>query len=261
MGRQSLTGSIPSEIKMLSSLVYLDLAENSYLHGSIPDQLYELTTLKYLYLNDNALTGTVSEEIGALDLLEDMYMGQNHYNGGVSFLSNIPSVRKLTLHKNQFQGTIPTNLTLNHAIYIDLSFNKLTGVLPDAEGFQSLKILILDHNQFTGTIPDYGKVGNGSLVILDLSFNALEGSVPAAWVDASNKDDIPSINTINVRNKNLMDAVDNNICKLGVSNQGSLVQLEAGRLRYMSMCYRFLHRRPIRSRVKRRRESKERHLE
>jgi Leucine-rich repeat (LRR) protein len=178
-------------------------------------------------MNDNALTDTVSpEEIGALDLLEDIYMGQNHYSGGISFLSNIPSVCKLTLHKNQFQGTIPTNLTLNNAIYVDLSFNKLTGVLPDAEGFQSLKILNLDHNQFTGTIPDYGKVGNGSLVILDISFNVLEGSVPAAWVNASNKDNILSINTINVRN-NLMDAVDNNICKLGVSNQGSLVQLEA----------------------------------
>ena len=83
MARQYLTGSIPSEIKMLSSLVYLDLAENSYLHGSIPDELYELTNLKYLYLNDNALTGTVSEQIGALKLLEDLYLGQNHHRGEV----------------------------------------------------------------------------------------------------------------------------------------------------------------------------------
>ena len=139
----------------------------------------------------------------------------------------MPSLRKLILHKNQFQGAIPTNLTLNDAIYIDLSYNSLTGVLPDAEGFQSLKILNLDHNQFTGSIPDYGMAGNGSLVILDLSFNALEGGVPADWVDASDNEATPFINTINVRNNNLTDAIDNNICKLGVSNKGSLVQLEA----------------------------------
>lgn len=84
MARMYLNGSIPSEIKLLSSLVFLDLAENFYLYGSIPNELYELENLKYLYLNDCSMTGTLSNDgIANLQLLEDVYLGNNRFSGTV----------------------------------------------------------------------------------------------------------------------------------------------------------------------------------
>jgi len=101
MGRQFLTGSIPSEIKLLSSsLVYLDLAENPYLYGNIPEQLYELTNLKYLYLHDSALTGTLSESVGNLQLLEDLYLGNNEFTGTIPYnLGSRQGIRPLRKSK------------------------------------------------------------------------------------------------------------------------------------------------------------------
>lgn len=147
----------------------------------------------------------------------------------VYFYSPPPLLGKLILHKNQFEGTIPVNMTLSNAIYIDLSFNNLNGSLPfDIGDFYSLKQLYLDHNQFTGTIPgSFGMAGNGSLVTLDLSNNMLTGGLPTTWVDKDDRDATSSIDTINVHNNNLTGVIDNNICKLGVSNKGSLVELEA----------------------------------
>lgn len=226
MSRQSLSGGIPSEINLLSSsLIYLDLAENK-ISGDIPDELYGLLNLKYLYLHDNEITGSLSERIAKLLHLKDLYLGNNRFSGTIPSLGIRP-LRKLILHKNQFEGTIP-NMTLMNATYIDLSWNKLNGTLPSAEDFHSLKQLYLDNNKLTGSIPEsYGLIGNGSLVTLDLSHNTLSGGVPTAWVDTSDTDATSSINTIKVQNNNLTDAIDNNICKLAVSNRGSLVEFEA----------------------------------
>lgn len=138
---------------------------------------------------------------------------------------------KLILRKNKFEGTIPANMAWTNAVYVDLSFNNLRGTLPEEFGtiFTSLRQLYLDHNQFSGTIPQsYGMAGSGSLLTLFLNNNLLTGGLPTVWVDSDDKSAVPSIDTINVRNNNLTDSIDQNICKLGISNNGgSLMELTA----------------------------------
>jgi hypothetical protein len=66
---KKLSGTIPSEIGFLPSLVTIDLANNE-IEGTIPQELYGLERLRHLYLNDNRLQGTISERIDELNLAE-----------------------------------------------------------------------------------------------------------------------------------------------------------------------------------------------
>lgn len=72
----------------------------------------------------------------------------------------------------QFQQSLET---------LDLSWNWLTGPLPDAlEQFRNLQALHLRTNDFSGPLPPaWGRLSN--LTELDLSHNQLTGSLPPAW--------------------------------------------------------------------------------
>ncbi|KAK9949627.1 hypothetical protein M0R45_005144 [Rubus argutus] len=61
----------------------------------------------------------------------------------------------------------------------DLSFNNLTGQIPDSLfNLSSLSILFLGNNKLNGTLPEYK---TASLLNIDLSYNYLVGSFPS-WV-------------------------------------------------------------------------------
>jgi Leucine-rich repeat (LRR) protein len=62
LGRNQLTGSIPSEIWNLTNLTNLRLRSNQ-LTGSIPTEIGNLTNLTYLELTSNQLTGIIPDEI------------------------------------------------------------------------------------------------------------------------------------------------------------------------------------------------------
>ena len=62
LDRNSLRGSIPTEIGNLTSLKGLFL-KNNYLSGSIPTQIGSLYSLQYLHLYDNALIGSIPDGV------------------------------------------------------------------------------------------------------------------------------------------------------------------------------------------------------
>jgi hypothetical protein len=66
---------------------------------------------------------------------------------------------------------------------LDLSYNRLSGLLPDAfAAMGSLRELLLDVNQFDGPLPDaWASLPN--LQRIFLSENRLTGQLPEAWGD------------------------------------------------------------------------------
>jgi Leucine-rich repeat (LRR) protein len=76
------TGTIPTEIRILSTLTHLDLS-NNHLEGPIPEDLYRLTDLEKLYLFKNALTGTISTRIGDLDKITHFHVSHNYLTGPI----------------------------------------------------------------------------------------------------------------------------------------------------------------------------------
>ena len=176
-----LSGSIPSELGNLTSLMEeLDLSDNQ-LTGSIPTGLGNLTSLEELYLSDNQLTGSIPVELGNLTSLTELDLSNNQLNGSIpAALGNLTSLEELYLPNNQLSGGIPAalgNLTSLEELY--LSNNQLSGGIPVALGnLTSLEELYLSNNQLSGGIPS--ELGNlTSLEELYLPNNQLSGGIPS----------------------------------------------------------------------------------
>ena len=77
LSQNSLTGSIPAEIRFLSKLEVLDLSNNAM--AGLPAEIGQLTRLKTLDLSNNQLTG-LPLELGQLTNLETLDLRGNKYS-------------------------------------------------------------------------------------------------------------------------------------------------------------------------------------
>ena len=80
LGRNELTGEIPTELGSLSNLTNLVLHANQ-LTGEIPTELGNLSNLTQLILHANQLTGEIPTELGNLSNLTFMFLNNNQLTG------------------------------------------------------------------------------------------------------------------------------------------------------------------------------------
>jgi hypothetical protein len=102
----SLTGTIPSNLRFISALTKLDLAYNS-LAGPIPGSIEDLSRLVYFSLDHNSLTGRIPTGLGLISGLTLIY-----------------------LHSNSFSGTIPESISNLANLVIEVQTNSLSGCQP-----------------------------------------------------------------------------------------------------------------------------------
>ncbi|KAL6321250.1 hypothetical protein AAG906_016284 [Vitis piasezkii] len=176
-----LEGIIPMELGDCISLTTLDLG-NNLLNGSIPDRIADLAQLQCLVLSHNDLSGSIPSKPSSYFRqvnIPDSSFVQHH---GVYDLSYNRLSGSIPEDNNFLSGEIPSSLSrLTNLTTLDLSGNLLTGSIPLKLGY-SLKLqgLYLGNNQLTGTIPEsLGRLS--SLVKLNLTGNQLSGSIPFSF--------------------------------------------------------------------------------
>ncbi|KAK8578997.1 hypothetical protein V6N13_142234 [Hibiscus sabdariffa] len=105
-----LTGSIPKELANLSSLTSLHFSSNNFT-GEIPETYARLTTLKEFKISDNNFRGQIPE-----------FIFQNWRNITKIIISDL----------NGAEAAFPQlNAKLPELDRVDLSFNRLSGEVPD----------------------------------------------------------------------------------------------------------------------------------
>jgi Leucine-rich repeat (LRR) protein len=77
-----LTGTIPTELGLLTGLMNLELPFNE-LTGTIPTELGLLTALTFLDLEVNALTGIIPSELGMLIPSTCIWLRSNDLSGNI----------------------------------------------------------------------------------------------------------------------------------------------------------------------------------
>ena len=90
----------------------IDLSSNN-LSGSIPSEISILSELCFLNLSRNQLIGNIPEKIGIMKKLESIDLSQNHLSGEIPLnLSSLTFLGHLNLSYNNLSGKIPSSTQL-----------------------------------------------------------------------------------------------------------------------------------------------------
>nr|GMD43250.1 receptor-like protein 12 [Ipomoea batatas] len=149
------SGPIPSTMAQLKSLIYVDFSFNNFT-GSIPH--FQLSkNLTYVDFSRNGLTGPLSSkhfeglsEIVNIDLMSNLLSGRIPPS-----LFSLPSLQKLVLSNNKFDGQVDEylNVSASQMDTLDLSSNRLNESIPGYFfEFPKLNVLLLSSNSFNGRI-------------------------------------------------------------------------------------------------------------
>ncbi|KAG2261714.1 hypothetical protein Bca52824_068793 [Brassica carinata] len=129
----SFDGSVPDEIGRLKLLQTLDLSQNLF-EGSLPSSLLQCNRLRTLDVSRNNFSGSLPDGFGsAFVSLEKLDLAFNEFNGSIpSDVGNLSSLQGTAdFSHNHFSGLIPPALgDLPEKVYIDLTFNNLSGPIP-----------------------------------------------------------------------------------------------------------------------------------
>ncbi|XP_077221776.1 putative receptor-like protein kinase At3g47110 isoform X2 [Tasmannia lanceolata] len=182
LGRNQISGSIPSGIENLVALTALGMEENS-LTGIIPFGIGKLKNLVRLALNQNELFGQIPPSIGNITRLSELFLFRNNLEGSIpSSLGNYRYLNVLELNENNLSGTIPIQiLTLSSlSISLQLSYNSFVGSLPsEVKNLNKIGTLEVSHNNLSGEIPS--TLGSCiSLEYLYMDHNSLQGTIPSS---------------------------------------------------------------------------------
>ncbi|KAF5750801.1 receptor-like protein 12-like [Tripterygium wilfordii] len=199
-----LNGTFPAKIFQVPTLETLDLSNNKFLRGSLP-VFPQNASLKNLVLSDTSFSGTLPDSIGRNRNLSRIDLAGCNFSGPIpSSMRNLTQLVYLDFSSNAFTGPIPPFHGSKNLTYLDLSRNKLKGVISSTHWqgllnlvnvdlqnnslngsipsslftLPSLQKLQLSKNQFVGHFPEFSNASFSSLDTLDLSSNRLEGPIP-----------------------------------------------------------------------------------
>ncbi|GMJ07261.1 receptor like protein 13 [Hibiscus trionum] len=202
-------------ISRLSNLKSLSIGDNN-LQGCIDiEELNKLAKLKHLELNGNQIESLrsydESDRLLKLMNLEQLDLSSNLFNNSIlRVISGLSNLKSLNIGNNQLEGSI--NIKELEAFQdleeLDFSYNKLydfvapkelenistnvkelslsyshlgDNILQSIGAFTSLTSLTLSNTWLTGPLPTKGWCDLRNLKELDLSGNALVGSIPSCF--------------------------------------------------------------------------------
>lgn len=153
LSNNSINGSLPYSILNATELKFLDLS-NNLISGELLETIGHLQNLQFLNLSDNALAGKVPNNLSTLSNLTSVSLKNNYFSGTLP--SGFEAVQVLDLSSNLMNGSLPPDFGGASLRYLNISYNRFSGKIPS--GFTN-KIpgnatIDLSFNNLTGEIPE-----------------------------------------------------------------------------------------------------------
>ncbi|CAL2240985.1 unnamed protein product [Prunus armeniaca] len=171
----------PHFLRHEQNLYWLDLSGNN-LAGQVPKWMLNISTetLEFLDLSENSLTGFGQPSPVVLPWvkLKVLRLQSNMLQGPQPIPQ--PSITDYMISDNKLTGEIsPLICDLSALQFLDLSNNKLSGMLPQCLGNFSndLRVLNVRNNSFHGILPQ-AYINTSNLRIFYVSLNQLQGPLP-----------------------------------------------------------------------------------
>ncbi|KAM1005296.1 hypothetical protein ACFX13_005430 [Malus domestica] len=209
LSENRLSGPLPESLGKLKSLTFFYVSANylsakfpntsygnltsleefsidgNYISGPLPvETIAKWTSISYLSLVGNNFEGRVTEEIFSLQNLQYLRISDLATNDSFRLpekIANSANFISLRLRNCSITGPIPKYISeeMTSLSYLDLSFNNLTGGLPDYME-SNMIYMSFSGNMLNGTIPRW--IFQAFQTWMDLSFNnflAVDSAVPS----------------------------------------------------------------------------------
>lgn len=225
-----ITGVLPQIVGHFTSLRILDLSHNHFT-GCLPYEIGLLTNLRYLDLNNNDLNGVITEEhFSGLKNLQFIDMSYNSLKIKIasewkppfrrlkftnfaacqmgpmfpSWLRWLVEVNQMDISSAGINDSFPDwfSSAFSNVVVMNMSNNKLHGVLPTNMELMSLEQLYLSSNQISGQIPAVPP----NLISLDISMNSLSGHLPPNFV-------LPKLEALSLFSNHISGHIPKSLCE------------------------------------------------
>ncbi|KAI4332676.1 hypothetical protein L6164_017566 [Bauhinia variegata] len=176
LSNRNLSGTIPPEIRYLSSLVHLNLSGNDF-GGNLQAAIFQLSELRTLDISHNYFNSTFPPGISKLKFLTVFNAYSNNFIGPLpeEFI-RLRFLEQLNLGGSYFSDRIPSGYgSFPRLKILYLAGNALEGPIPPQLGFLAqLERLEIGYNNFSGELPaELALLSN--LKYLDISSANLSG--------------------------------------------------------------------------------------
>ncbi|KAH0996858.1 hypothetical protein GBA52_020722 [Prunus armeniaca] len=194
LSSNQLTGGISGRIGHLRNLTILSIVfwpksylDHNFLSGQIPSSLGALRSLQTFWAASNDLTGEFPD-YGSLNQLRFFSISGNYMSGRfpADFIRKWTQIYFLSIVGNNFEGNLPAEIfNFSSLQYLMISDVANSGFqFPRSANLSNINILDLSFNYLTGRIPE--SMSGLNLTHLSLAKNKLNDTIPA-WVGGAVK--------------------------------------------------------------------------
>ncbi|MCD7458764.1 hypothetical protein HAX54_039102 [Datura stramonium] len=210
-----LKGPLPQNLNELDKLQNLGLQNNSF-SGKLPT-FSGLSDLKYAYLDKNQFDTIPADFFNGLSSVQVLALDENPFNkSGWSIPTELQDSTQLTnfscVHCN-IVGPVPDFFgKLSSLTALKLSYNRLTGKIPDTFRDSMLQILWLNNQDNPGMTGPIDLIGTmNQLMLLWLQGNSFSGLIPDTIGDLN------SLKELDVNGNQLVGLIPQGLANLNLS--------------------------------------------